>query len=402
VAWSIRVRHRPGEYGRPSASAASGIPSLIKYIGSKRRLVPVLGDLFDRSGAATAVDLFTGTTRVAQEFKRRGAHVTAVDTARYAEVFATSAIATDGAAVDRRVLHRALDHLAALPGRAGYVTETFCVASRFFQPFNGERIDAVRDAIETEYAGSPLYPILLTSLIEAADRVDSTTGVQMAYVKQWAPRSFRPLELRVPELLDGTGRAVRADATQVVDRLAPVDLAYLDPPYNQHRYFTNYHIWETLVAWDQPEHYGVACKRVDSRDDATKSAFNSTRSMPDALTRTIAGVKAEVVIVSYNNESWVDLDHLVAMCAGHPRVEVLAFDSKRYVGAQIGIHSPTGAKVGEVSHLRNLEYLVVAGPTRVVSRMTAPLAAHRVRPEPVDTVGAGRVLMTAVDTPTSR
>ena len=53
---------------------------------------------------------------------------------------------------------------------------------------------------------SPLYPVLLTSLIEAADRVDSTTGVQMAYVKQWAPRSYRPLELRVPELLAGRGR----------------------------------------------------------------------------------------------------------------------------------------------------------------------------------------------------
>ena len=50
--------------------------------------------------------------------------------------------------------------------------------------------------------------------------------------------------------------------------LGSFDLAYLDPPYNQHRYFTNYHVWETLVAWDAPEHYGVACKRIDARDDS--------------------------------------------------------------------------------------------------------------------------------------
>ena len=50
--------------------------------------------------------------------------------------------------------------------------------------------------------------------------------------------------------------------------------------------------------------------------------------------------------------------------AGH--VEVLAFDSARYVGARIGIHDPAGRKVGAVSHLRNTEYLVVAGDrTRV-------------------------------------
>ena len=68
----------------------------------------------------------------------------------------------------------------------------------------------MRDAIDSEYAGSPLFPLLLTSLIEAADRVDSTTGVQMAYVKQWAPRSAKPLELRVPELLAGRGAPSRA------------------------------------------------------------------------------------------------------------------------------------------------------------------------------------------------
>ena len=58
------------------------------------------------------------------------------------------------------------------------------------------------------------------------------------------------------------------DATTVSRRRSVTfDLAYLDPPYNQHRYFTNYHVWETIVAWDRPEHYGVACKRVDARDD---------------------------------------------------------------------------------------------------------------------------------------
>ena len=70
---------------------------VIKYLGSKRRLLPVLGDLFSRSRASTALDLFTGTTRVAQEFKRRGGTVTAVDCARYSEVFARCWIETSAA-----------------------------------------------------------------------------------------------------------------------------------------------------------------------------------------------------------------------------------------------------------------------------------------------------------------
>ena len=348
---------------------------MIKYLGSKRRLVPVLAELFERSGAHTALDLFTGTTRVAQAFKRAGAHVTAVDTARYSEVFGRTWIETDADTFDHDALAAALARLNALAGTPGYVTDTFCVQSRFFQPHNGERIDAIRDVIADDYAGTELEPVLLTSLLLAADKVDSTAGLQMAYIKQWAPRSYKPLELVAPALLPGSGRFELGDATELAGGLGRFDLAYLDPPYNQHRYFTNYHVWETIVAWDHPEHYGVACKRIDARDDDTKSVFNRKRQMPDALRRTIAAVDAEVVVVSYNDESWVTLDELREMCAVHGDVVALAFDSKRYVGAQIGIHDPSGNKVGEVSHTRNQEYVVLAGPTAKLHAMTAPFEA---------------------------
>jgi adenine-specific DNA-methyltransferase len=344
---------------------------LIKYLGSKRRLVPVLGDLLERAGAITALDLFTGTTRVAQEWKRRRAHVTAVDSARYSGVLAECYIATDAAQVDRAALGDVISQLQALPGTDGYVTETFSRRARYFQVPNARRIDAVREAIEAGWSGHPWHPLLLTSLLQAADRVDSTTGLQMAYLKEWAPRSYQPLELRVPPLLAGAGRACRADALAVVDRLPDVDVAYLDPPYNQHRYVGNYHVWETLVAWDAPEHYGVACKRVDVRDPGTSSVFNRRREAPAALARLIRTVRAELVLISGSDEGWVDREDLADMASGRGAVEVLAFDSKRYIGAQIGIHNPAGKKVGQVGRTRNIEYLVVAGPARKVARLCA-------------------------------
>ena len=99
---------------------------MIKYLGSKRLLVPVLGEIAEAVGARTAVDLFTGTTRVAQEFKRRGIEVTATDSASYSEVLSDCYIATDADEVDRAALGAELDRLNALPGEPGYVTETFC------------------------------------------------------------------------------------------------------------------------------------------------------------------------------------------------------------------------------------------------------------------------------------
>jgi adenine-specific DNA-methyltransferase len=352
---------------------------VIKYLGSKRRLVPALDVLFRASRASSVLDLFCGTTRVAQAAKSLGLEVTAVDVTRCAHVLARCYVATDPTALPGfdDEIDAAVAALNALPGAPGYVTETFCERSRFFRPENGARIDAIRQAIDDHWADSPLWPVLLTSLIEAADRVDSTTGLQMAYLKSWAPRASRPLELRRPLVLAGPGIAVRGDAAQLVTTgaLPHVDLAYLDPPYNQHRYDANYHVWETLVAWDTPEPYGVACKRVDLRAPESRSIFNGRRTMAPALTQVVSEVDAEVVVLSYNNESWLSFEELRAVCAPRGAVEVLAFDQARYVGARIGIHNPTGAKVGSVSHLRNTEYVVLAGPARRIRAMAAAVEA---------------------------
>lgn len=348
--------------------AAYAERTMIKYLGSKRLLVGVIGEIASAVGARTALDLFTGTTRVAQELKGRGLHVTATDIASYAAVFAECSIGTDATTIDLGLLDELLGELTALPGRRGYVTETFCEQARYFQPHNGMRIDAVRDAIEDLGSDHPLRPVLLTSLLDAADRVDSTTGVQMAFLKQWSPRSHDELTLRRPALLPGPGTAMQGDAHELARILPRVDLAYLDPPYNQHRYFTNYHVWETLVRWDAPEHYGIACKRVDAREEHTKSVFNRKREMPQALRSLIASVDAEVVVVSYNDEAWVRPEEMTDWLreAGHEEVGVLAFDSRRYIGARIGIFNGAGEKVGRVGRLSNTELVFVAGPAEPV------------------------------------
>jgi adenine-specific DNA-methyltransferase len=94
--------------------------------------------------------------------------------------------------------------------------------------------------------------------------------------------------------------------------------------------------------------------------------------MVDALAQVVADVPAALVVLSYNDESWIALDALIDMCAVRGHVEVLAFPSDRYVGARIGIHNPAGERVGTVGRLRNLEYVVVAGARPQVRRLVTP------------------------------
>lgn len=346
---------------------------MIKYLGSKRTLIPVLSQLGQASGAKTALDLFTGTTRVAQAFKKLGMTVTASDVASYAECFGKTWIELDGESVNQGELADALAELESLPGKDGYFTQKFCVEARYFQPKNGERVDAIRERIETDYRDSWMYYPLLTSLILGADRVDSTTGIQMAFLKGWASRSGNRLELRDPELLAGVGRSIRGDALEIVKDLPAVDLAYLDPPYNQHRYFSNYHIWESLVRWDKPDTYGIANKRLDARDSEMKSPFNSKKTMSKALAQLVDDLKCDTMVLSYNNESWLSRDDLMEIASKRGHVEILDFDFKRYVGSQIGVFNKAGERVGNPGAKRNIEHIVIAGEKQTVKRMLASI-----------------------------
>lgn len=333
---------------------------MIKYIGSKRVLVPAILDAVAAlPDVATVIDLFSGTSRVGHALKRAGYRVLANDHNAYAATLARCYVAADRERWQPEA-EGLIAELQQVPGRRGFVTETYCERSRFFRPENGERIDAIRDAIAERALPPELEAIAITSLMEAADRVDSTTGVQMAYLKRWAPRALQPLSLRVPELLPraaaGAGEAHALEALQAAATLSG-DLAYLDPPYNQHKYLGNYHVWETLVRWDAPEVYGVAAKRVDCRE--RKSAFNSKPRMAGALAGVVDALDVRHLLVSFNDEGYLSRAELLEMLSTRGEVQVLDFEHKRYVGAQIGIHSPAGEKVGTVSHLRNTESLYV-------------------------------------------
>ena len=326
---------------------------MIKYLGSKRTLLSeIMSTVQSLTPAGTVLDLFSGTSRVSQALRSRGYQVFANDHNAYVE----GDMARHGAHAQTLIAE-----LNRLPGEPGYFTNTFCERSRFFQPRNGARVDAIREEIARKGLDPVLEAVLLTSLLEAADRVDSTVGVQMAYLKQWSPRSFNSLVLLMPDLPKGVraGRATQLDAYAA----APIeaDVAYLDPPYNQHKYLGNYHIWESLVLWDKPEVYGIACKRVDCR--TRKSEFNSKLASRAALVAVIDRIVAPHIIVSFNDEGFITREEMLGILRPLD-VRILEFPRKRYIGAKIGVYSPQGEKVGEAGRTDNIEYLFVATKAR--------------------------------------
>jgi len=336
---------------------------MIKYIGSKRLLLPHIQAAFsDLAPGSQILDLFAGTTRVAQGLKAMGHLVHANDHNAYAWMNARCYIAADRT----KMLSRATELVAVLqetPPAPGWFTKRYCQEALFFHPDNGAKIEGIRARIDQLDLDPDLRAIALVSLMEAADRVDSTTGVQMAFLKRWAPRAHRPLSLRVPELLAGGGTATCEEAIVCAAAFSG-DAAYLDPPYNQHNYRANYHVWETLIEWDNPEVYGVVQKRMDCKD--RKSDFNSKRRIEDAFRSVVDALDTSRIVVSFNNEGYLSREQIEAILSQRGDVATVILDHKRYVGAQIGIYNPDGQAVGQVSHLRNKEllYIVDENPDR--------------------------------------
>lgn len=337
---------------------------MIKYLGSKRQLIPwILKSIQEHFPKAQKIsDIFSGTSRVGFALKQNGYSVFSNDHNQYAFHIARCYIETSTQDLPKN-FPKIIDHLNNLPGKHDFFTENYCIKARFFHPKNGKKIDSIRKEIDNIDVSEKIKSVLLVSLMEAADRTDSTCGIQMAYLKDWAPRAHLELKLRPPQLSEAlSGNLYQAYCLDAIEAAAEIksDVAYLDPPYNQHSYRGNYHIWETLVRNDRPKVYGLTNKREDCQ--TTKSSFNSKPKFQQSLQQVISSLNTKNIVLSFSNEGFISQENIEKLLSNFGQVTTLNMDYKRYVGAQIGIYNQRGHKVGKIKNLSNKEFLYIVRP----------------------------------------
>jgi adenine-specific DNA methylase len=301
----------------------------VRYIGNKRKLIPFIRQGIDELGIAgtTACDPFAGTASVARFLKAQGYAVTTSDIMSFSFALQWAYVVVDrppefrGLAgtvePDGDALHAVLDHLNRLEPRPDFIFEHFSPEGhggseherRYFTPQNAARIDAVRRTIWAWRQDGRLdddeHFVLLAALLEAADRVANTTGVYAAYVKSWQPNAEKPLRLRPPRLVTGTGRECRAfqlDALELMSELEPFDLLYLDPPYNTRQYAGYYHIPEIIAEGWYPEPPKLRGKTGLPEDKNKRSDWSRRRRCELAFQELVDAAPCSHILMSYNSE----------------------------------------------------------------------------------------------------
>lgn len=340
----------------------------VKYIGSKRTLLPSILAVVGSRPVGRMLDVFTGTTRVAQAFRKRGWEVCAGDVSWASEAYVSLFLTTTPDHLP--LLQSLVDELNVVPPCADWITRTYCDVQgddggivRVWKPKNGSKADAIRTTIaDWEASGRVDHAMalrLIAILILAMDAVDSTVGVQQAYLKTWAKRADNDLRLVIPSgIAEGPVGRFRPGSCLEGD-YPPASLAYLDPPYSTHSYATYYHIWDSITRWDKPE----VCLKTNRRKDRTaehfdasmKSPWNSKKDALGAFKTLLSRLPVQTIVLSYSNESLLSLDELRPVLETFPSYEVHSIDFKRNIMCRIG-----NATVYEKDrHTDNIEYLIV-------------------------------------------
>jgi adenine-specific DNA-methyltransferase len=332
----------------------------IKYIGSKLKLIPQVLELVKKVDAKTILDGFSGTTRVSQALAKLGYTVISNDIAPWSKIFGTCYLLNTK---PRDAYQPLIDHLNAVPSIDGWFTEHYgghansgCAIQedglkKPWQFHNTRKLDAIRQEIETLKLDPIEKAVALTSLILALDRVDSTLGHFSAYLREWAPRAYKELVLKVPEIFtsEGDHQVHQADIFELVPRVS-VDLAYFDPPYGSNnekmppsrvRYAAYYHLWKSVVLFDKPTLFGKAKRRKDTSDPLAASIFEEFRRNDDgqfiavqAVAKLIRETQARWILLSYSSGGRATAQQLNEVMQSNGKLlTVLELDYKKNVMA---------------------------------------------------------------------
>ena len=185
----------------------------------------------------------------------------------------------------------------------------------YFTPENAGRIDYFRQQIEKWKAKDRIsdneYNYLLACLIESVSFVANTAGVYGAFLKKWDSRALKPICFLKVEANNSKIKQVVGYNSKIEDIISDVecDILYIDPPYTQNQYGTQYHLLETLILYDNPKISAITGSRYTAPYRSDWSKEYKSHILFDKI---ISNTKAKYIIFSYNNDGFLSKDFIEA------------------------------------------------------------------------------------------
>ena len=318
----------------------------MRYIGSKDKLLPAIQTLLFNKGLLNPeyrfFDAFCGTGSVANSLKN-SFNVIINDLMQWSVLYATGRILGATCSFDKlgfnpfqyfaehQEIKKGFFYINYSPGGSDRM---------YFTVENAGRIDYIRSTIEDWRQHGQIteteYAYLIYCLIEGVSSISNTAGVYGAFLKHWDSRSknrfqFAPIS---ESLFDNVSPGFQLESynSRIEDIISNVncDILYLDPPYTQNQYGTQYHLLETLVLNDNPTISKITGSRPIS---SLKSYWSKDLYSHVLFDFVIANTKARYIVLSYNNDGLMSKDFIEATLKRYGKeesYECVEIDYKKY------------------------------------------------------------------------
>lgn len=215
----------------------------------------------------------------------------------------------------------------------------------FYTRENAMIIDTIRAAIDEvpeSYKKYFLGPLLYEASVHA-----NTSGVFKGFYKSKTKnvgkfggegenaleRIKGKIELKKPVFSDNDAQITlfKEDANILVKHLQNIDITYIDPPYNQHPYGSNYFMLNTIIDNKLGNNISTV---AGIPDDWNKSAYNKKNEALKSFEELVKDIDSKYLIISYNNEGFISLEEMQNMLSKYgdlttKEIDYIAFRGSR-------------------------------------------------------------------------
>lgn len=329
---------------------------IITYMGNKRKLLhkieEILAYLEEKEGKKLDIgDGFSGSGIVSRLFKQHANKLYTNDIADYSETLNRcflSNIQDNDYKIISKYIETANKHADNKTKKynKSYVSGNWSPKDKitkecrvYFTKENGERIDIIRNYIDTLPA--KYRPYLLAPLIVECSIHNNTNGQFSAFYKndgigQYGgkngidlKRITQPITLKMPVYTNNKCKINidKMDTNEWIKSIPKLDLIYYDPPYNKHPYNIFYFLLDIINNWDNIE---VPDTYRGQPLNWIKSEYNSSKNAEKALTKLIEDTNASYILLSYNSGGIIGLDKLDKILSKYGEVTKIPVEHKTY------------------------------------------------------------------------
>jgi adenine-specific DNA-methyltransferase len=336
---------------------------IITYIGNKRSLLPLITVGLNKillrlnKHSIKTFDVFSGSGIVARYLKSYSSKIIVNDLEKYSEIINNCYLSNSTEINMQELLvyyNKILSQLEEENLTPGFITKLYAPRSKnvirkgdraFYTYRNACYIDTARKYLEkipNKYRNYFLAPLLSEASIHS-----NTSGVFKGFYKDSKTGLGKFGGNNEDALSRITGKITipfpifsnfecdyevhRGDSNIIIDSIENVDLAYIDPPYNQHPYGSNYFMLNLIVDYIEPQNISNVSGIPDNWN---RSYYNKKAHAYNSFAQLIEKIKAKFLLISFNSEGFIAHDEMVNLLKKIGKLEIIETKYNTFRGSR--------------------------------------------------------------------